>query len=270
MNGSLLAEEIEILRETIRANDGANVASGAFTRRVDQLISAFYDDIDHISGVSLEDILDLFLIKVLYVERHSRDAGTLSYLGRMMRRLLRTSELDLNGRGAIVPYLTDLLQEASRPGVTAQSLFESYRKYGDNALFLSGLFPDRFSGRKRGMGRMGGAPLIDRSYVIAMGRRYYEMAGNHRMADWVHLRPTLLRLARFFDVYVDALNELGGRYVLGIDMQLLADKMLDALNRYRASGQHADLQTARAFAALLRLDGHAWPALAAAAEPDYY
>lgn len=260
MDGNLLAEDIELLRETILANDGRNVASGAFARKVDALIGCFYDDIDELTDVPFSDILDLFLIKVLYVNRESRDAGALLYIGQMLHRLLDARGMELDERGNVVPYLSDLLAQVTRPGSTVHERFESYRRYGDNALFLGGVFPAGF-GRRRGPGSLGGSPLVDRSYFIASGRRYYGMAASEEAAEERQLRTTLLRLAQFFDVYVDALNEMSGRYVLGMDMRLIADKMLDAFNRYRTTGQAEHLATARTYASLLRLNIGEWPAL---------
>lgn len=270
MPGSdLLAEDIGTLRETIRANDGSNVASGPFARKVEQLIGDFYEDIGELTDLRLVDILDLFLIKVLYVNRRSRDAETLTYLGRLMERYLQAGELSLGPQQGYLPYLSDLLEETANPSGAHQNQFEAYRKYGDNALFITGVYPDSL-GRKRGAGHMGGAPLVDKAYFITMGRRYYEMAARHDMAEWVRLRTTLDRLARFFDVYVEALNEMSDRYVMGIDMRLIADKMLDAFNRYRETKDEAHLDTARKYAALLRLDGRSWPALEAEASDSYF
>ena len=260
VNSELAAEDIGILRETIRANDGSNVATSAFARKVDQLISDFYDDIGELSSLRLSDIIDLFLIKVLYVNRRSRDAETLGYLGRMMERYLQTGELSLDRNHGFLPYLTGLMEETANPSGTFQNSFEAYRKYGDNALFLSGVFPQSL-GRKRGAGRMGGAPLVDVQYFVSLGRRYYEMAAGEDLAEWVHQRATLHRLAQFFDVYVEALNEMSGRYVLGMDMTIIADKMLDAFNEYRESGDPRKLEAARKYAALLKLDGSSWPEL---------
>jgi hypothetical protein len=267
----LLAEDIAILRETIRSNDGENVATSVFARKVDQLISDFYDDIGELTALRLADILDLFLIKVLYVNRRSRDAETLSYLGRMMERYLQAGELSIGGSKGYVPYLSDLMQETANPSGAFQNEFEAYKKYGDNALFISGVYPESL-GRKRGAGRMGGSPFADRKYFVTMGRRYYEMAARQDLAQWVQLRTTLERLSRFFDVYVDALNEMSGRYVMGMDMQLIADKMLDAFNRYRATKEQRHLETARKYAALLKLDGRSWPALEQVIEdgPGYF
>jgi hypothetical protein len=259
----LLHEEIGILREIVRANDGSNVAPGAFGRKVDQLISAFYDEVGELTTLPLADIIDLFLMKVLYVERRSRDAQALAYIGGMLERYLR---VDPRQRAYTV-YLSDLIAETSEPGRSESETFEAYRTWADNALFVSGLFPKSL-GRRRAGGMLGGTSGVDRDWVMGMGRRYYEMAAGHEHAGRMALRQVLYRLASFFDVYADALTEMSDRYVLGIDASLLTDKMLDAFNRYRATDDPRHLADARTYAALLKLDGHQWPALSSSA--TYY
>ena len=258
MKADVIAEEIETLRETIRANDGANIARGPFARKVDQLIRDFYDDIGELTALRLSDILDLFLIKVLYVDRGSRDAATLEYLGELLGRYLQTGTMSLPG-GGFVPYLGDLLSYEAE-GRPRHRAFETYRQYGDNAIFISGLFPESL-GRKRTGGRMGGAPLVDQRYFATVGRMSYERAAGEDLAERMSLRTTLLRLSRWFDLYVEALNDMSGRYVMGIDMRLITDKMLDAFNLYRQTHETEHLTTARTYAALLKLDGRQWPAL---------
>lgn len=266
----IVREEIALLRDTIRANDGENVATGAFARKVDQLISDFYDDIGELTALQLGDILDLFLIKVLYVNRRSRDAETLTYLGRLLERYLVGSELVLNpGPGGHLPYLSDLLQELANPSGQFGSPFEACKKYGDNALFITGVYP-RSIGRKRAAGRMGGAAGVDVGHFVTLGKRYYEMAARNDTGQGAHLRGTLERLSRFFDVYVEALNEMSDRYVMGIDMHVIADKMLDAFNRYKETRANSDLEAARKYASLLRLEGNAWPALDASEDGPAY
>ena len=256
MNAERISEDIANLRDTIRANDGANVANGAFVRKVDELLSAFYDDIEELTALSLTDILDLFLIKVLYINRGSRDLAALEYLRDLLSRYLFASALHL-GKG-IVPYMSDLVTATA--GTGDEETFEVARHFGDNALFISGVFPQSL-GRKRSGGRMGGVAFVDRDYFITVGRQYYTLAASQERARVISLRATLLRLSQFFDVYVDALNEMSGHYVLGMDMRLIADKMLDAFNRYRQTKDGRDLRAARLYATLMKLDGHTWPAL---------
>jgi hypothetical protein len=50
------------------------------------------------------------------------------------------------------------------------------------------------------------------------------------------------------------LNEVSQRYVLGFDMELMTNKMLDAYNAYRRTGQQAYLDSASKYAALLKVD----------------
>lgn len=252
----LLHDEIRLLWETIHANDGENVAAGPFGRKVDQLISAFYDEIGEVTTLALADIIDLFLIKVLYVERRSRDAAVIAYIGGLLERYLRVTT---EQRGYTV-YLSDLLAETGEPERTSAEVFAAYRTWGDNALFVSGLFPQTLGG-KRGGGMLGGSGRIDRTWVAGMGRRYYEMAAGHEHAARMALRQVLHRLASFFDLYAEALNEMSGRYVLGVDMGVVSDRMLDAFNRYRETDDPRHLADARTYAALLKLDGREWPAL---------
>ena len=118
----LVREELTILRDTILANDGTNVATWAFGRKVDQLIGEFYDDIGEVTALSLGDILDLFLIKVLYVNRKSRDAQTLMYLGRMLEGYLKLGDLSW-----LTAYMSDLERDTAVPGGVFRTLFEAYR-----------------------------------------------------------------------------------------------------------------------------------------------
>ncbi len=72
--------------------------------------------------------------------------------------------------------------------------------------------------------------------------RYARMAG------------ILLRLAAAFAFAYPALNEVSERYILGFDMNIIADKMLDQLNLYRRTGEQRYLENARKYAAILRVD----------------
>ena len=82
----------------------------------------------------------------------------------------------------------------------------------------------------------------------------YLMASRHDLAEDTRQRDTLAKLAEHFELYADALSEMSERYILGFDMNLVADKMLDCINRYRQTGDERQLTNARRYAALLRLD----------------
>ena len=69
------------------------------------------------------------------------------------------------------------------------------------------------------------------------------------------------KLSAYFGVYMDALNEMGERYILGFDMNLIADKMLDCFNLYRRTGDPRALENARKYASILRVDRSAFPRL---------
>ncbi|MDP2950582.1 MAG: hypothetical protein Q8P22_13750, partial [Chloroflexota bacterium] len=74
-------------------------------------------------------------------------------------------------------------------------------------------------------------------------------------------RRTLTKLADYFEIYMDALNEASERYILGFDLNLIADKMLDNFNLYRRTGEEKYLENARKYAAILRVDEARFPAL---------
>ncbi len=257
-----LEASVQELKRTVSENDGRNAAGLPFCREVDRLIGVFYDDIGSIVTVSVRTLFDLFVIKVLYVERRSRDASVVDYLGGMLSRYLYTQELfpladvrEVEG----LPLPLDVLQEMSRGPVRFQNLFEAYRRYADNALFISGVFPRSFRRRRRGA--MGGSALLDRDYFVSTGKTCYQLAADHDLAEFTRQRPTLLKLSGFFEIYVDALNDLSERYVTGFDLNLIADKMLDSLNLYRESGEERHLENARRYAAILKLDEVRFPAL---------
>ena len=71
-------------------------------------------------------------------------------------------------------------------------------------------------------------------------------------AACAHQPDTLSKLAEHFELYVDALNEMSERYIMGFDMQLVADKMLDNFNRYRESHDARALRATRHYAGILR------------------
>jgi hypothetical protein len=255
-----LEEQVQEIKERIRGRDGTNVADIALTRAVDGLISVFYDDIGEITRVSSRSLFDLFVIKVLYVGRCSTDVQVVDYLGEMLNRYLYTHELFpiLRGGRPSAYYLSDLLEE-SRQLMHFQNLFEAYRKYADNALFLTGVF--RRSLRRRRGGRRRTVPEVDSSYYVTSGKTYYRLAAEHELAEFTQQRDTLNKLSAYFEVYMDALGEMSERYILGFDLNLIADKMLDNFNQYQRSGEERYLNNARKYAAILKVDAASFPSL---------
>jgi len=258
---SEIETRVESLKRLIVLNDGDNVADAAFVYEVDSLIGQVYDDIGTIKIIPLRSLFDVFLMKVLYVGRRSRDAGVLDYLGEMLNRFLWSRELaPLNNQGDL---LFSILAE-TREDRKFQNLFEASRQLGDNSLFVTGMFPDvrprrRWGGRRRN--RNLASMRFDRAYYVDLGRRYYRLASGEPLAEFVGQREVLRKLAEHFTLYQEALSELSQRYVLGFDMDLLANKMLDAFNAYRRSGDAVHLESARRYAALLKVDGRSFPRL---------
>ncbi len=253
----MLEAAVRELKDDIAGRDGTNIAGAAFARRVNELLSVFYDDIGEITNVSTRALFDLFVIKVLYVDRRSTDASVVDYLGQLLDRYLYTRELFPVGRGPAWFYLSDLIQE-TRQRSRFQNLFEAYRKYADNSLFVAGVFPRAVRRRRRSRAAL---PMIDPAYYVMTGKRCYRLASRHELAGVTEQRALLEKLAAYFEIYMEALNELSERYVMGFDLHLIADKMLDSFNRYRKSGDERDLQNARRYAAILKLDPDAFPSL---------
>lgn len=260
-----LDARVERLKATIRSHHGRNAADSLFVAEVDGLLSLFYDDIGQISRVGLRSLFDLFLIKTLYVGRGSTDAYVLAYLSELLASFLFTRELfpllrENNRRSAYL--LSDLLDEMEHMN-HFQNLFEAYRKMGDNSLFITGIFPASFRRRRasRWYGSSSGGTLVDVGYHTDMGRRYYQWAAAHELAEATEQRAVLAKLAQHFDVYREALNETSDKYILGFDMNLIADKLLDNFNRYRQTGQQQYLENARKYAALLKVDRASFPSL---------
>ena len=60
---------------------------------------------------------------------------------------------------------------------------------------------------------------------------------------------------------MDALNEASENLIIEMDTRIIANKMLDAFNRYRETGDEAEMENARKFATVLKVDSHSFPAL---------
>jgi hypothetical protein len=261
----MLEQRVRELKEIIAGNDGRNAADYRFARAVDELVSAVYDDIGEIRRTPSRALFDLFVIKVLYVGRGSRHADVVDYLGALLDTYLYARELfpaGDDGRPQKL-YFSDML-DAQRTATKFQNMYEAYRKYGDSALFVTGVFPSSVSRRRPGSRsplRRRASRGVDTSYYVTTGKTMYRMAADHELAEVTTQRDTLVKLADYFEVYMDALNEMSERYILGFDMDLIADKMLDNFNRYRDSGDERYLENARRYAAVLRVDRDRFPAL---------
>jgi len=261
-----LETRIQDMKRTVAQSHGQNVADVSFARQVDDLINIFYDDIGEVRYISLKSLFDLLLVKCLYVNRRSTDANVLDYLSDMLTRFLWSRELfpGLGKEGrSYVDLLTTLLEE-TKDRLAFQNLFEAYRKLGDNALFISGIFPKSLAGRRRwGWRRRRWVWLVnfDKSYFIRSGKDWYRLASDHQLAEWTGQRRVLTKLAHYFEIYVDALNEVSDRYIMGFDMNVIADKMLDNFNRYRRTGDERYLEYARKYAAILKVNESSFPRL---------
>jgi len=241
-----LEQRVGALKTLIRT-PGAQTRDWRFEREIDDLLDVFYDDIGTIKLLPLRSLFDLFLLKVMYVGRDARDPDVLDYLSDMMNRFLLSRELmRFNAQYDFLFSLLDEVKEKSR----FQNLFEATRHMADNALFVTGIFPAA-GRRRRGWGR---APRFDREHFIDLGRRYYHVAAEEELATVVGQRDVLSKLATGFRFYMETLNEVSQRYVLGFDMALMSNKMLDAYNAYRRTGDQAHLDSASKYAALLKID----------------
>ncbi len=255
-----LQERITAVRKVVEEHGGQNVADAQFSRQVDDLLGLFYEDIGEIKRIDLGTLFYLFLVKCLYVNRRSTRPEVLEYLADMLNRYLWTREMFPIGmsRQQYLDMLTVILEE-TKEASAFQNLFEFHRKLGDNALFLTGLFPGAVGRRSARRRWFTSTPALNRAYYIDFGRRNYHLAAGHELAEWTGQRSVLSRLAEHFDIYVDALNEVSQHYILGFDINIITDKFLDALNCYRRTGDERHLDDARKYAAILKIERGALP-----------
>jgi hypothetical protein len=232
----LIEQRVRELKHIIAGNDGRNAADTRFSRAVDELLSAVYDDIGEISPLPARTLFDLFVIKVLYVGRNSRDAAIIDYIGAMLEAYIDVRRLfppDDEGRPRRL-YFSDMLNPEKHPR-DEPDVYEAYRRYADSALFLSGIFHStlRTRIRPRSHLRRRAAPAVDAAYYISTGREMYLRAAQHHHRDCEHAPRTLAMLGDNFELYADALGEMSERYIMGFDFNLIANKMLDTMNADR-------------------------------------
>jgi hypothetical protein len=162
---------------------------------------------------------------------------------------------DAEGRPRTM-YFSDMLDERRRVKFY-ESRYEAYRRYADRALFISGVFPQSLRRRRAaspGVLRRDAAAAVDTGYYVSTGKTMYRMAALEDGAARDRRRETLSRLAGSFEIYVDALNEMSHRYIMGVDREAVGDHMLDRINRHRHGPDSAALPEARRYAALLNID----------------
>jgi len=260
---AMLEQRVQELKAVIAGNDGRNAADVKFTRAVDDLVSAVFDGIAEVRCIPSRALFDLFVIKVLYVGRGSRHAGVIEYLGAMLDRYVAARELFPVGPDGRMHrlYFSDVLDDEKR-AACFRTRYEAYRAYADSALFLSGVFPASLQPRRpstRTPLRRRRAATVDTSYYVTTGRAMYQLAARQHVAADLRQRDTLSRLAEHFELYVDALNEMSERFIVGFDTAIIADKLLDSLNRHRQSGDDTALHAARHYAAILSIDADRLP-----------
>ena len=100
-------------------------------------------------------------------------------------------------------YLVDLV--ADLEGCDGSRRFKVMAHLGNYALWLAGLFPDYIHARRL---RKGGPDL---AYYEALGRRGYELASDHALADHYHLENVFRQAAGRFRAIREALNNISQR-----------------------------------------------------------
>ena len=253
---------VQALKETASAHEGRNIVDRAFAREVDTLLDGFYADITQLKRIELQSLFDLFLLKSLYIDRHSTSIATLDYLGGLLARHVRMREIfPIPDLAAHFGNLLESLMEEAEHGATreAQNLFEANRNIADSTLFLIGIFPASLTGRRSRWRRrrnpaMQVVPKLDISYYTRLGRSHYALASEHELARWTGQDRVLSRLSNNFDIYAEVLSEVAQTFIHGVDVQRVTNLMLDSYNAWRRTGDQQRMEELRKYAALLALD----------------
>ena len=158
--GNIMIEErVRELKTIIDNNDGHNAADASFARAVDDLVHSVYDNIGEVRCIPARTLFDLFVIKVLYVQRGSRHADVIDYLGALLATFVDVRELfPQDERG---PAAADLLQRHARPRAAADGCWKHLRRVpqirGQRALLERHVPGPRASPRGRTTRRLCGA-----------------------------------------------------------------------------------------------------------------
>ena len=253
---------VQALKEAASAHEGRNIVDRAFARQVDTLLDGFYADITQLKRIELQSLFDLFLLKSLYIDRHSTSIATLDYLGGLLARHVRMREIfPIPDLAAHFGNLLESLMEEAEHGATreAQNLFEANRNIADSTLFLIGIFPASLTGRRSRWRRrrnqaMQVVPRLDISYYTRLGRSHYALASEHELARWTGQDRVLSRLSNNFGIYAEVLSEVAQTFIHGVDVQRVTNLMLDSYNAWRRTGDPQRMEELRKYAALLALD----------------
>lgn len=102
-------------------------------------------------------------------------------------------------------YLAEIVNDLARDEATTERRFQLQVHLGNYSLWLAGLFPDFIAGRRR----LRGGP--DLPYYDALGRRGFEMAAAHRLAEQYGVAEIYRVAALRFPLVRRALNRLSDR-----------------------------------------------------------
>jgi hypothetical protein len=118
-------------------------------------------------------------------------------------------------------YLVEIVNDLGRDEATTERRFQLQVHLGNYSLWLAGLFPDFIAGRRR----LRGGP--DLPYYDALGRRGFEMAATHRLAERYGVADIYRAAAERFPRVRQALNRLSDRLLF--PNALTADRVLRSL-----------------------------------------
>jgi hypothetical protein len=113
------------------------------------------------------------------------------------------------------------VNDLGRDEATTERRFQLQVHLGNYSLWLAGLFPDFIAGRRR----LRGGP--DLPYYDALGRRGFEMAATHRLAERYGVADIYRAAAERFPRVRQALNRLSDRLLF--PNALTADRVLRSL-----------------------------------------
>jgi hypothetical protein len=102
-------------------------------------------------------------------------------------------------------YLVEIVNDLARDEASTERRFQLQVHLGNYSLWLAGLFPDFIAGRRR----LRGGP--DLPYYDALGRRGFEMAATHRLAERYGVAQIYRAAAERFPAARQALNRLSDR-----------------------------------------------------------